>query len=73
LSFHRDSCCSIGARFALTEIKALVILLLRNFEFTPEPGVEISELMGVVTRPHANIDGKMSAGLPLRVTRIHNH
>lgn len=61
----------IGSKFALTEMKVLIIAVLAKFELRPEPGVHIKQHQALIVRPRVETeDGKAGAGMPLRVRRL---
>ncbi|GAC92584.1 hypothetical protein PHSY_000138 [Pseudozyma hubeiensis SY62] len=63
----------IGAKFALTEMKIIIISLLARFELLPEPGVTVKQQQALIVRPRAETsDGTTTAGMPLRIKRL-NH
>ncbi|KAI9360022.1 cytochrome P450 [Zopfochytrium polystomum] len=45
----------IGARFALTELKVLLVLLLREFEFKPVPGFKFQKKLEVTWKPQPSL------------------
>ncbi|KAN0066153.1 hypothetical protein ACQY0O_000247 [Thecaphora frezii] len=70
-SFSGGPKSCIGSKFSLTEMKTMLILLLRDFEFTPIEGIEIRPKVALVVRPVAQkSDGEMQAGTPLQVRRL---
>ena len=62
---------SIGAKFALTEMKVLLITVLARFQLAPEPGVTIRQHQALIVRPRVETSsGTSAAGMPLRVRRL---
>ncbi|SOV04918.1 related to Cytochrome P450 4F8 [Ustilago sp. UG-2017a] len=61
----------IGSKFALTEMKILIIAVLARFELSPEPGVAIKQHQALIVRPRVETsEGAAGAGMPLRVRRL---
>ncbi|KAG2064142.1 cytochrome P450 [Suillus decipiens] len=70
MTFGDGARMCLGRLFALTEFKAVLFVLVRNFvfEMTDGPGVPIVESFGTVPRPR--VVGSAEAGsVPLRVRR----
>ncbi|ETS63198.1 hypothetical protein PaG_02981 [Moesziomyces aphidis] len=62
---------SIGAKFALTEMKVLLIVLLGRFAFAPVPGVTIRQHQALIVRPRVESASEgPAAGMPLIVTPL---
>ncbi len=62
---------SIGAKFALTEMKVLLIVLLGRFGFAPVPGVTIRQHQALIVRPRVESASQgPAAGMPLIVTPL---
>ncbi|TKY87394.1 hypothetical protein EX895_004071 [Sporisorium graminicola] len=61
----------IGAKFALTEMKVLIISVLARFQLSPEPGVTIKQHQALIVRPRVETSsGGPEAGMPLRIKRL---
>ncbi|SPO23518.1 related to Cytochrome P450 4F8 [Ustilago trichophora] len=61
----------IGAKFALTEMKVLLITIMARFQLSPEPGVTIRQHQALIVRPRVETaTGESAAGMPLRVKRL---
>ncbi|KAJ1028393.1 hypothetical protein NDA16_001560 [Ustilago loliicola] len=61
----------IGSKFALTEMKVLIIAVLAKFELKPEPGVRIKQHQALIVRPRMETEkGTAGAGMPLRVRKL---
>ncbi|PWN48600.1 cytochrome P450 [Violaceomyces palustris] len=60
----------IGSRFSLTEMKALLILLLQDYEFHPCQDVEIVRQQSLVVRPKVKGRESKKAALPLLVKKL---
>ncbi|SJX62090.1 related to Cytochrome P450 4F8 [Sporisorium reilianum f. sp. reilianum] len=61
----------IGQKFALTEMKVLIISILARFELAPEPGVTIRQHQALIVRPRVETtSGGPAAGMPLRIKRL---
>ncbi|CDS82414.1 related to Cytochrome P450 4F8 [Sporisorium scitamineum] len=61
----------IGAKFALTEMKVLIISVLAHFQLSPEPGVTIKQHQALIVRPRVETSsGGPAAGMPLRIERL---
>jgi len=58
----------MGRVFADTEIKALLVTLVRQFRFTLVPGKEIEAFQSFVIRPR--VKGEKDSTLPLRVSLV---
>ena len=41
----------IGYKFAIAEMKTILLTLMRNFEFTAVPGFKVKSLMKLLTKP----------------------
>jgi cytochrome P450 len=70
MTFGDGARSCLGRLFALTEFKAVLFVLVRNFmfEMTDGPGVQIVEGLGTLPRP--KVAGSAEAGsVPLRVRR----
>lgn len=62
---------SIGAKFALTEMKVLIIAILARFHLSPQPGLKIKQHQALIVRPRVeSSSGETAAGMPLRVRRL---
>ncbi|KAJ7177140.1 cytochrome P450 [Mycena filopes] len=74
LTFFAGPHNCIGFRFSIVELKALIYILLRAFEFTPAvPRDNIKTLMsGVLQRPAHVGSSKEDLGLPLIVKAYHS-
>jgi cytochrome P450 len=60
----------IGYRFAITEMKAIIAILIERFQFH-DIGVPISARTFIVMRPAVEgEDGKLMNQMPLRITRV---
>jgi cytochrome P450 len=60
----------IGYRFAITEMKAIIAILIERFQFH-DVGVPIRARTFVVMRPAVEgEDGKLTNQMPLRITRV---
>ncbi|KAM5533414.1 hypothetical protein V8D89_012964 [Ganoderma adspersum] len=60
----------IGYRFALSEIKIFLFVLLRDMEFSHDPGVEIEKKVNVVTRPCVKSEPHRGNQMPLYISRV---
>ncbi|KAI0345687.1 cytochrome P450 [Trametopsis cervina] len=60
----------IGYRFAINEIKIFLYVLLTEFEFSMDPGIEIEKRINVVTRPWVKSEPHMGNQMPLRLRRV---
>ncbi|THH06763.1 hypothetical protein EW146_g9513, partial [Bondarzewia mesenterica] len=60
----------IGYRFALTEIKIFLYVLLRDIEFTMDEDVVIEKRVNVVTRPFVKSAPGSGNQMPLRIRRV---
>ncbi|KAJ6579602.1 cytochrome P450 [Mycena vulgaris] len=70
LSFHDGPRICLGKSFALTELKAALLVLVRNFvfEFPDGPETKIETHLTIVPRP--KVAGQNGAKVPMRVTRV---
>ena len=51
----------LGYKFALTEMKLILIYLLKNFKFEPVPGLQIKRRSGGITmRPTPSLELRVS-------------
>ncbi|KAH9941609.1 cytochrome P450 [Epithele typhae] len=57
----------IGYRFALSEIKVFLYVLVRDLEFSADPAVEIEKKVNVVTRPCVKSEPERGNQMPLYV------
>ncbi|EJU01813.1 cytochrome P450 [Dacryopinax primogenitus] len=69
LTFIGGPRACIGYRFAITEMKAILFALIREFEFVPVPGKEIAVKNVIVARPYVKGEGTRLQ-LPLLVKRV---
>ncbi|KAH9933274.1 cytochrome P450 [Amylocystis lapponica] len=60
----------IGYRFALSEIKIFLFVLLRDMEVSIDPSVEIEKRVNVVTRPCVKSEPHMGNQMPLYMRRV---
>ncbi|SNX82878.1 related to Cytochrome P450 4F8 [Melanopsichium pennsylvanicum] len=61
----------IGAKFAQTEMKVLLITVMAKFHLSPVPGVTIKQHQALIVRPRVETEsGQSGAGMPLRVRRL---
>ncbi|KAI0716494.1 cytochrome P450 [Earliella scabrosa] len=60
----------IGYRFALSEIKIFLYVLVRDLEFTIDPTVEIEKKVNVVTRPCVKSEPHRGNQMPLYIRRV---
>jgi len=69
MSFSQGPSSCVGWRFAISEMKVLISVLVRDFTF--EPVAEIRRFNTVVTRPY--VKGRLGDGaqLPIRISRPH--
>lgn len=70
LTFSHGPRNCIGFRFALAEMRAVLFVLLRHWDFARAKGVEVEPVMGVTVRPFANGDRKHPS-CPLFLTPVH--
>ncbi|KAF7296500.1 Cytochrome P450 [Mycena chlorophos] len=59
----------IGWRFALTEMKIMLFVLIRDFEFTMDPSLVIEKKVNVVTRPFVKSQPELGNQMPLYLRR----
>ncbi|OCH91130.1 cytochrome P450 [Obba rivulosa] len=67
ISGHR---ACIGYKFALTEIKIFLFILLRDIEFSIDPSIEIEKRINIVTRPLVKSESDKGNQMPLRIRYI---
>ncbi|KAI0739010.1 cytochrome P450 [Daedaleopsis nitida] len=60
----------IGYRFALSEIKIFLYVLVRDLEFSIDPSVEIEKKVNVVTRPCVKSEPHRGNQMPLYIRRV---
>ncbi|OBZ71108.1 hypothetical protein A0H81_08616 [Grifola frondosa] len=60
----------IGYRFALSEIKIFLFVLVRDIEFSIDPSIEIEKKVNVVTRPCVKSEPHRGNQMPLYVRRV---
>ncbi|EJF57948.1 cytochrome P450 [Dichomitus squalens LYAD-421 SS1] len=60
----------IGYRFALSEIKVFLFVLLRDIEFSNDSAVEIEKKVNVVTRPCVKSEPHRGNQMPLYIRRV---
>ncbi|KAG1781413.1 cytochrome P450 [Suillus placidus] len=69
MTFGDGARMCLGRLFALTEIKAVLFVLVRNFvfEMADGPGVQVVETFGTLPKPR--VVGSAASSVPLRVRR----
>ncbi|KAG1778181.1 cytochrome P450 [Suillus placidus] len=69
MTFGDGARMCLGRLFALTEMKAVLFVLVRNFAFemADGPGVQVVENLGILPRPR--VAGSAASSVPLRVRR----
>ncbi|RPD75520.1 cytochrome P450 [Lentinus tigrinus ALCF2SS1-7] len=60
----------IGYRFALSEIKVFLFVLVRDLEFSIDPTLEIEKKVNVVTRPCVKSEPHRGNQMPLYIRRV---
>jgi len=60
----------IGWRFALTEIKIFLFVLIKDLHFELEEGVIIEKKVNVVTRPFVKSEPALGNQMPLNIRRV---
>ncbi|TFK88470.1 cytochrome P450, partial [Polyporus arcularius HHB13444] len=60
----------IGYRFALSEIKVFLFVLVRDLEFAIDPTLEIEKKVNVVTRPCVKSEPHRGNQMPLYIRRV---
>ncbi|KAI8976724.1 cytochrome P450 [Trametes punicea] len=60
----------IGYRFALSEIKIFLYVLVRDLEFAVDPAVEIEKKVNVLTRPCVKSEPHRGNQMPLYIRRV---
>ncbi|KAH9899345.1 cytochrome P450 [Cubamyces lactineus] len=60
----------IGYRFALSEIKIFLYVLVRDLEFTIDPAIEIEKKVNVLTRPCVKSEPHRGNQMPLYIRRV---
>ncbi|KAJ6482242.1 cytochrome P450 [Mycena vulgaris] len=70
LSFHEGPRICLGKSFALAELKAALLVLVRNFvfEFPDGPETKIETHVSIIPRP--KVAGQNGAKVPMRVSRV---
>ncbi|KAJ6579607.1 cytochrome P450 [Mycena vulgaris] len=70
LSFHDGPRICLGKSFALAELKAILLVLVRNFvfEFPDGPETKIETHVTIIPRP--KVAGQNGAKVPLRVRKV---
>ncbi|OJT07496.1 hypothetical protein TRAPUB_1681 [Trametes pubescens] len=60
----------IGYRFALSEIKIFLYVLVRDLEFSIDPSIEIEKKVNVLTRPSVKSEPHRGNQMPLYIRRV---
>ncbi|KAI0356106.1 cytochrome P450 [Trametes cingulata] len=60
----------IGYRFALSEIKIFLYVLVRDLEFSIDPAIEIEKKVNVLTRPSVKSEPHRGNQMPLYIRRV---
>ncbi|CDO70484.1 hypothetical protein BN946_scf184569.g27 [Trametes cinnabarina] len=60
----------IGYRFALSEIKIFLYVLVRDLEFSIDPALEIEKKVNVITRPCVKSEPHRGNQMPLSIRRV---
>ncbi|KAI9067006.1 cytochrome P450 [Trametes sanguinea] len=60
----------IGYRFALSEIKIFLYVLVRDLEFSIDPNLEIEKKVNVITRPCVKSEPQRGNQMPLFIRRV---
>ncbi|KAI0366817.1 cytochrome P450 [Pilatotrama ljubarskyi] len=60
----------IGYRFALSEIKIFLYVLVRDVEFSIDPAIEIEKKVNVLTRPSVKSEPHRGNQMPLYIRRV---
>ncbi|KAI0676480.1 cytochrome P450 [Trametes maxima] len=60
----------IGFRFALSEIKIFLYVLVRDLEFSIDPAIEIEKKVNVLTRPSVKSEPHRGNQMPLYIRRV---
>ncbi|KAL6300090.1 cytochrome P450 [Sparassis latifolia] len=71
LTFGHGPRACIGYRFALSEIKVFLYVLLRDLEFSIDSSIEIEKKVNVVARPCVKSQPDNGNQMPLRIRRVH--
>ncbi|KAI0642657.1 cytochrome P450 [Trametes meyenii] len=60
----------IGYRFALSEVKMFLYVLVRDLEFSIDPTIEIEKKVNVLTRPSVKSEPHRGNQMPLYIRRV---